>query len=158
YYKDPVATAEMWRGGWLHSGGVGSLDGGGYLFIVGRKKEVIVRGGMNVYPHDVRGGLPPHPAARRAAIIRGPRPRLRPDPAGVRPPVLGEDLAAFVVIRDGVWVTADKLRAFAASRLADYKVPRSITFLAELPRNATGKVLKRRLAELVADSGPAPQS
>jgi acyl-CoA synthetase (AMP-forming)/AMP-acid ligase II len=76
----------------------------------------------------------------------------------LRHPVLGEELAAFVVIRDGVSVTADQLRAFAADRLADYKVPRSITFLSELPRNATGKVLKRRLAELVADSVPAPPS
>src|SRR5260370_9612811 len=136
----------MWRGGWLHSGDLGYQDEDGSLYIVGRKKELIVRGGMNVYPDDVEAVLQAHPAVREAAII------------GVRHPVLGEDLAAFVVIRDGVSVTADQLRAFAAARLADYKVPRSITFLAELPRNAPCKLLKRRLPEPVPHPRPAPPS
>jgi long-chain acyl-CoA synthetase len=140
YYKDPAATAEMWRGGWLHSGDLGYLDEDGYLYIVGRKKDMIVRGGMNIYPDDVEAVLHAHPAVREAAVI------------GVAHQVLGEDLAAIVVVRDGASVTGEELRTFAVGQLADYKIPRTITFLDQLPRNPTGKVLKRRLAQLRAET------
>ena len=133
YYKDPDATARTWAGGWLHTGDLGFLDGDGYLYIVGRQKEVIIRGGNNIYATDVEGVLHEHPDVREAAVV------------GVPHEVLGEDVAAFVALRDGAAVTDDDLRAFCAERLADYKVPRHITFLDELPRNATGKVLKQQL-------------
>jgi acyl-CoA synthetase (AMP-forming)/AMP-acid ligase II len=138
YYKDPEATAAMWEGGWLHSGDLGYLDADGYLYIVGRKKEMIIRGGMNVYANDVEAVLHAHPAVLEAAVV------------GVPHDVLGEDVAAFVALRAGEVLSADKLREFAAERLAGYKVPRQINYLAELPRNAGGKVLKR---QLVADHG-----
>lgn len=135
YYKNSAATAETWRGGWLHSGDLGYVDEDGYLYIVGRKKDMIVRGGQNVYPDDVEAVLHAHPGVREAAVI------------GVPHEVLGEDLAAFIVVRQGAEVTRDDLAGFARTRLADYKVPRKIVFLDELPRNANGKVLKHELAK-----------
>jgi acyl-CoA synthetase (AMP-forming)/AMP-acid ligase II len=133
YYKDPEATARMWEGGWLRSGDLGHLDADGYLYIVGRRKEMIVRGGMNVYANDVEAVLHAHPAVLEAAVV------------GVPHGVLGEDVAAFVVLRPGPALSVDQLQEFAAERLAGYKVPRQITYLPELPRNASGKVLKRQL-------------
>ncbi len=136
YYRDPEATARMWAGGWLHTGDLGYLDGDGYLYIVGRKKEMIVRGGMNVYADDVEAALHAHPDVLEAAVI------------GVPHDVLGEDVAAFVVRSPTSALSADELCRFAGERLADYKVPRRITFLDELPRNAGGKVLKSELAAM----------
>jgi acyl-CoA synthetase (AMP-forming)/AMP-acid ligase II len=133
YYKDPEATARMWEGGWLHTGDLGYLDAHGYLYIVGRKKEMIVRGGMNVYADDVEAALQAHPLVIEAAVV------------GVFHDVLGEDVAAYVVIREGETLSSEELQGFAGERLADYKVPRQVTFLAELPRNAGGKVLKSQL-------------
>ena len=134
YYKDPEATARLWEGGWLHTGDLGYLDADGYLFIVGRKKEMIVRGGMNIYADDVEAALHAHPAVIEAAVV------------GVPHEVLGEDVVAYVVLRPGSGLTTEELTAFAGGRLAAYKVPRRIHVVAELPRNAGGKVVKARLA------------
>jgi acyl-CoA synthetase (AMP-forming)/AMP-acid ligase II len=142
YYKDPEATARMWADGWLHTGDLGYLDADGYLYIVGRKKEMIVRGGMNVYADDVESALHAHPAVVEAAVI------------GIPHEVLGEDVAAFVVLRPGATLSVEELQEFAGERLADYKVPRQVTFLDELPRNAGGKVLKSELASLAGSRAP----
>ena len=134
YFNDDDATASTWRDGWLHSGDLAYLDEDGFLYIVGRQKDVIIRGGNNVHATDVEAVLYEHPAVQEAAV------------AGVPHAVLGEDVGAWVVLRRRARrSTADELRAFCAERLADYKVPRAWTFLDELPRNATGKVLKHEL-------------
>ena len=134
YYKDPEATAATWRDGWLRSGDLGRLDEDGYLYIVGRSKDVIIRGGNNVYPSDVEAVLYEHPAVAEAAV------------AGVAHPVLGEEIAAYVVAAPGTSPTADELRRHCAAGLADYKVPRHYVFVEALPRNAMGKVLKAELS------------
>jgi acyl-CoA synthetase (AMP-forming)/AMP-acid ligase II len=133
YFNDADATASTWRDGWLHSGDLAFLDEDGFLYIVGRQKDVVIRGGNNVHAADVEAVLYEHPAVQEAAV------------AGVPHPVLGEDVGAWVVLKPGATATDDDLRAFCAERLSDYKVPRRYTFLTELPRNATGKVTKRDL-------------
>ena len=134
YYNDAEATARQWEGGWLHTGDLGWLDADGYLYIVGRKKEMIVRGGMNVYADDVEAALQAHPSVIEAAV------------AGIPHDVLGEDVAAYVVLEPGSGTTVGDLVVFCGERLADYKVPRQIRVVAQLPRNAGGKVVKAELA------------
>jgi long-chain acyl-CoA synthetase len=133
YFNDPEATAATWRDGWLHSGDLAYLDEDGFLYIVGRQKDVIIRGGNNVHAIDVEAVLYEHPGVQEAAV------------AGVPHTVLGEDIGAWVVLAPGATATVEELTAFCAERLSDYKVPRSFTFLTELPRNATGKVVKHDL-------------
>jgi long-chain acyl-CoA synthetase len=140
YFGDPEATAEMWRDGWLVTGDLGKLDDDGYLYIVGRSKDVIIRGGNNVHATDVEHVLVQHPAVAEVAVVGGPH------------PVLGEDVVAFVVLHDGADVDGEALRAYALPLLADYKVPRQYHFVDELPRNATGKVIKPELRARLADA------
>jgi acyl-CoA synthetase (AMP-forming)/AMP-acid ligase II len=135
YYRNPEATARMWEGGWLHTGDLGRLDADGYLYIVGRKKEMVVRGGMNVYADEVEAVLQAHPDVVEAAVV------------GIPHEVLGEDVAAYVVLRPASTASTAQLRSFAGERLADYKVPRQIHYLPALPRNPGGKVLKSQLAK-----------
>ena len=134
YYKDEAATAATWtEDGWLRSGDLAYLDDDGFLYIAGRKKDMIIRGGNNIYATDIEAVLLEHPSVREAAVV------------GVPHKVLGEDVGAFVVLRVGESLTAPELSAFCEERLADYKRPRQITFVDELPRNATGKVMKHKL-------------
>jgi acyl-CoA synthetase (AMP-forming)/AMP-acid ligase II len=136
---DDALAGARWVDGWLMSGDLGYLDDDGFLWIVGRAKELIVRGGHNIAPAEVEAALFEHPAVAEAAV------------AGVPHPVLGEDVAAWVVLRDRVPV-AD-LRTFLSARLSDYKVPRRITVVDALPRNEAGKVRKAALV-----TGAAPGS
>ncbi len=136
YYRDAEATAETWTpDGWLRSGDLGYLDDDGFLYLAGRKKDLIIRGGHNIHPTDVEAVLHEHPGVREAAVV------------GVPHPVLGEDVAAFVVARPGTAIVPAELAEFCAGRLADYKRPRRLHLVDELPRNATGKVMKHLLVE-----------
>jgi acyl-CoA synthetase (AMP-forming)/AMP-acid ligase II len=140
YYRNDEATAGTWKDGWLYSGDLARLDDDGYLYIVGRKKDVIIRGGNNIHAVDVEAVLIEHPHVVEAAVV------------GIPHAVLGEDVAAVVVLGSGASTTPDELREYCAKALADYKVPRRIVFVAELPRNATGKVLKAQLQEQLSVS------
>lgn len=133
YYGDPEATARTWSGPWLRSGDLGRLDEDGYLYIVGRAKDVVIRGGNNISAGEVENVLYEHIGVLEAAVV------------GIPHAVLGEEVGAFVVARRGSDLDADELREFCAERLADYKVPRAFWFLDELPRNANGKVVKQGL-------------
>jgi acyl-CoA synthetase (AMP-forming)/AMP-acid ligase II len=144
YYKDAEATASTWTSdGWLRSGDLGYLDDDGFLYIVGRKKDMIVRGGNNVYPTDIESVILEHPDVQEAAVV------------GVQHDILGEDIAAFVVPKLGASIGGDELKEFCALHLADYKRPRQVTFIDELPRNPTGKVLKHVLVERAAREAAA---
>jgi acyl-CoA synthetase (AMP-forming)/AMP-acid ligase II len=135
YWNLPEATAEALRGGWMHTGDAGVLDADGYLFIQDRVKDMIVSGGENVYPREVENALFEHPAVADVAVI------------GVPDPKWGESVKAIVVLRAGQQASAEELVGFCKERLARYKQPRSVDFVAELPRNASGKVLKKELRE-----------
>lgn len=133
YYRDPEATARTFRGDWVATGDIGRIDADGYLYVVDRAKDLLIRGGFNVSTVSVEDVLHEHPAVVEAAVF------------GVPHDVLGEDVAAAVVLRAPA--TADELRAHCAARLADYAIPRAIHVVDELPRNQLGKVLKRELRE-----------
>ncbi|MBI5367082.1 MAG: AMP-binding protein [Planctomycetes bacterium] len=137
YYKNPTATAETLRGGWLHTGDLGRVDEEGYYYIIGRKKEMINRGGEKVYPKEVEEVLYTHPAVAEAAVV------------GVPDAKYGEEVAAYVVRKaaaaGGAAATAEDLLAFCRERLADYKGPKRILFRDSLPKTATGKIQKHLL-------------
>jgi long-chain acyl-CoA synthetase len=133
YYKQPEATAEAMRNGWFHTGDIGVLDSDGYLSIVDRKKDMILRGGMNVYPRELEEVMLTHPGVSLVAVVGVPDERL------------GEEVKAFVVKKPGADVTEDALRAWCKEQFAAYKYPRLIEFRTELPMSATGKILKREL-------------
>jgi long-chain acyl-CoA synthetase len=134
YWNRPDATAEVMRGGWLHTGDMARVDEDGYFFIVDRKKDMIIRGGYNVYPREIEEVLYEHPAILEAAVI------------GVPDPSMGEEVAAAVVLRPDAEASADDIRAFVKERVAAYKYPRHIWFAEELPKGPTGKILKREIA------------
>jgi len=133
YYENPDATADAKRGGWFRTGDIGQFDADGYLSIVDRKKDMILRGGFNVYPREVEEVLLTHPAVSLAAVIGVPDDRL------------GEEVKAFIVVKPGQQIDAEALKAWAREEMAGHKYPRLIEFRDALPMNATGKVLKRQL-------------
>ena len=133
YYKQPEATAEALRNGWFHTGDIGTLDADGYLTIVDRKKDMILRAGYSVYPREIEEVMLTHPAISLVAIIGIPDERL------------GEEVKAFVVKKPGVEVTEAELQTWCKEQFAAFKYPRHIEFRAELPTSATGKILKRLL-------------
>ncbi|MFJ9408161.1 long-chain fatty acid--CoA ligase [Streptomyces sp. NPDC101393] len=133
YYKNPEATAEAMRGGWFHTGDLGYLDEDGYLFIVDRTKDLVIRGGYNVYPREVEEVLYDHPAIAEAAVIGRPDERL------------GEEVVAVVSFKEGMTAGPPELIAFCKERMAAYKYPREIRVRSELPKGPTGKILKKEL-------------
>ena len=131
YYNMPEETASALRNGWLHTGDMGRFDEDGYLYIVERKKDLIIRGGFNIYPRDIEEVLNRHPAVIESAVVGIPSERM------------GEEVKAFVVTRTDV--DAETLKAFCRESLANYKTPSEIEFVSSLPRNAVGKIDKKEL-------------
>ena len=136
YFGLDAATAEAFTDGWFHTGDIGRLDDDGNLYVVDRMKDMIIRGGENIYAAEIEAALYEHPDITEAAIIGVPHDRL------------GEEVGAVVRIRDGVKVTEEEVREHVAARLAAFKVPAHVWLTdEELPRNASGKVLKRELRD-----------
>ena len=133
YYNRPKETAEALKGGWFHTGDIGVIDADGYVSIVDRKKDMVLRGGLNVYPREIEEVLMTHPAVSLAAVIGVPDERL------------GEEIKAFVVLRPGASLTPEALIAWSKEQLAAYKYPRTVEIRESLPVGPTGKVFKRGL-------------
>ena len=133
YWEREEATEEVMRGGWFHTGDMATVDDDGYYFIVDRKKELIIRGGYNVYPREIEEVLYEHEAVLEAAVV------------GVAHEQLGEEVVAVIALKEGSDASAEELRAYAKERVAAYKYPRQVHFVDELPKGPTGKVLKREI-------------
>jgi long-chain acyl-CoA synthetase len=133
YWQRPDATEEAMRGGWFHSGDMARVDEEGYFYIVDRKKDLIIRGGYNVYPREVEEVLYEHPKIREAAVL------------GVPHDEWGEEIGAAVVLHDGEQLEPEEVSAYVKERIAAYKYPRLVWFLDDLPKGPTGKILKREI-------------
>jgi long-chain acyl-CoA synthetase len=133
YWRLPDVTAETIVDGWLHTGDLARVDEDGYFFIVDRKKDMIIRGGYNIYPREVEEVLYEHPAIKEVAVI------------GIPDDYLGEEVGAAVILRDGAQATPEEVREFAKREMAAYKYPRYVWLVDELPKGPTGKILKREI-------------
>jgi len=133
YYNLPEATAEALRDGWMYTGDIGYIDDDGYIFIVDRKKDLIIVGGLNVYPREIEEVLYSHPKIAEAAVI------------GVNDELRGELVKAFITLRDGETASEREIIKYCQERLANYKLPKDVEFMASLPKTSTGKILKRAL-------------
>jgi len=133
YWNKPDETGDTLIDGWLHTGDIAKIDEDGYFFIVDRKKDLIIRGGYNVYPREIEEVLYEHPAVREAAVI------------GVKDDNLGEEVGAAVALKDGEEASAQELRDFVKEQVAAYKYPRRVWFVDDLPKGPTGKILKREI-------------
>jgi long-chain acyl-CoA synthetase len=133
YWGRDDATSEVMRDGWFHTGDIATVDEDGYYFIVDRKKDLIIRGGYNVYPREIEEVIYTHPAVREAAVI------------GVPHESLGEEVAAAVALKEGSEISTDELRDYIKQRVAAYKYPRVVWTVKELPKGPTGKILKREI-------------
>ncbi|MBI4765260.1 MAG: AMP-binding protein [Deltaproteobacteria bacterium] len=135
YYKMPEETGQIFRNGWLYTGDMARMDEDGYLFIVDRKKDLIIRGGFNIYPWDVEAVFYEHPAVEDVAVI------------GVPDPIMGEEIKAYVVLKPGHYITGQELIAYCRVSLGRFKCPRYIEFIGQIPRNPVGKVLRQELRQ-----------
>ena len=136
YFKNPEATDKAFANGWFRTGDIGYRDADGFFYIADRKSDMIIRGGENIYPREIDDLLYTHPAVAHAAVI------------GVLDELYGEEVAAFVVLKDGSNATENELIEFCKHHLADYKCPKSVRFVTDIPKGPTGKLLKRELAKL----------
>jgi len=138
YYGAPEATAEVLdEEGWYYTGDLAMIDADGYLRIVGRKKDMIIRGGQNIYPAEIEGYLTSHPKIREAAVV------------GMPSTVGGESVWAFIILEDGVEMTAEEVLSYCRAELEPFKIPSRVRFMAEFPRSAAGKPQKFKLREMV---------
>ncbi|MGB5935684.1 MAG: long-chain fatty acid--CoA ligase, partial [Ornithinimicrobium sp.] len=133
YWANEEATADAIVDGWFRSGDLARRDDDGYYEIVDRKKDMILRGGLNIYPREIEEILYEHSAVAEAAVV------------GIPHDEFGEEVAAYVVVADGETVTEDELREHVKAQVAAYKYPRHVHLIDELPKGATGKILKREL-------------
>ena len=138
YWNDPEKTAEAFRNGWFHSGDLGVIDEEGYLYVVDRKKDMIKTGGENVASREVEEAFYAHPAVAEVAVFGVPHHRWV------------EAAVAAVILRTGQTITEDELIAFCRERLAGYKTPKYVVIVDKLPKNASGKILKRELRDTYA--------
>jgi acyl-CoA synthetase (AMP-forming)/AMP-acid ligase II len=136
YFRNPEATEKAFRNGWFHTGDIGYRDEDGFFYIADRKSDMIIRGGENIYPREIDDLLYTHPAIEAAAVI------------GVPDKLYGEEVAAFIVLKPGQSATANEIIEYCREHLADYKCPKTVHFLDEIPKGPTGKLLKRELAKL----------
>jgi long-chain acyl-CoA synthetase len=140
YWNSPAETAQTLRGGWLHTGDIGRLDGDGYLYVVDRIKDLIIRGGYNVYPRDVEDVLVSYPGVAAAAVVG------RPDPT------YGEEIVAFVQLGPSATVTPEELAAFGRAHLSAVKYPREVRIVDAIPLTSVMKTDRKRLRALFTDS------
>ncbi|HEV7642683.1 MAG TPA: long-chain fatty acid--CoA ligase [Pyrinomonadaceae bacterium] len=140
YFKNEEATEKAFRGGWFHTGDIGYRSPDGFFYIADRKSDMIIRSGENIYPREIDELLFSHPAVSSAAVI------------GVPDELYGEEVAAFIVLKDGAEVTEDEVINFCRERLADFKCPKSVRFLKDIPKGPTGKLLKRELARMFKEN------
>jgi long-chain acyl-CoA synthetase len=138
YWGREDATAQAIKDGWFYTGDIGSADQDGYLYVVDRKKDMILRGGYNVYPREIEEVIYGHPDVLEAAVV------------GVPDGTLGEEVGAAISLRQGSTQTAESLQEYLKERVAAYKYPRVIWFVDELPKGPTGKILKREIARPAA--------
>ena len=137
YYNNPDATATAFRNGWFHTGDIGYRDADGFYYIVDRKSDMIIRGGENIYPREIDEVLYQHPSIAAAAAV------------GVPDSLYGEEVAAVIVLKDGAKVLEQEVIDFCKSRLADYKCPKTVHFVHDIPKGPTGKLLKRELVKML---------
>jgi long-chain acyl-CoA synthetase len=133
YLNKPEATAESLKDGWLHTGDMGHMDEKGYVYISGRKKEMINRGGENIYPREIEIPLEKHPKIAEAVVI------------GAQDPALGERVRACIILKEGCTMTPEEVKDYLQDKIAKYKLPEFVEFLTDFPRNPTGKVLRLEL-------------
>ena len=137
YWQDPGATQSAIRNGWLHTGDVGRMDADGFIYITGRKKDLLIKGGENIAPRALEEALYEHPAVAEAAVI------------GVPHPLYGEDICAVVVLRAGKTATVEELKEHVAKYVSKFRVPATVVFFETLPKSPVGKILKRELRRLL---------
>ena len=143
YHNRPEDTVQILRDGWLHTGDVGYLDNEGFLFVVDRKKDMIIRGGENIYPAELEAVLHEHPAVAEAAVV------------GVPDEVYGENVVAFVVAKPGAEVSETQVIEHVCHHVARFKAPSHVHFLSALPKSNIGKILRRLLREKAAAGEPS---